>query len=133
MAPVTPPRVLAADFPTVAAAWHALGCERQGFFFSSRRRQTRSCCDWSSDVCSSDLERHRAAESRRRGNRLVDALCQVLADHLDRSEERRVGKECRSRWSPHHRKKNTSRDHLRRVVAAATQIGDTIDALLELS
>src|SRR5438034_883332 len=25
------------------------------FFFSSRRRHTRSLCDWSSDVCSSDL------------------------------------------------------------------------------
>src|SRR5438132_8243706 len=27
------------------------------FFFSSRRRHTRSLCDWSSDVCSSDLKR----------------------------------------------------------------------------
>src|SRR5438132_8727892 len=27
------------------------------FFFSSRRRHTRSLCDWSSDVCSSDLRR----------------------------------------------------------------------------
>src|SRR5260221_703583 len=27
------------------------------FFFSSRSRHTRSLCDWSSDVCSSDLER----------------------------------------------------------------------------
>src|SRR5215204_34774 len=27
------------------------------FFFSSRRRHTRSLGDWSSDVCSSDLER----------------------------------------------------------------------------
>src|SRR5438034_6321361 len=33
------------------------------FFFSSRRRHTRSLCDWSSDVCSSDLLSlpHRAA------------------------------------------------------------------------
>src|SRR5216683_6268165 len=29
------------------------------FFFSSRRRHTRSDRDWSSDVCSSDLNRHR--------------------------------------------------------------------------
>src|SRR6266480_6465434 len=29
------------------------------FFFSSRRRHTRLTCDWSSDVCSSDL-RHTA-------------------------------------------------------------------------
>src|SRR5690242_11384130 len=27
------------------------------FFFSSRRRHTRLTCDWSSDVCSSDLDR----------------------------------------------------------------------------
>src|SRR2546430_11149588 len=29
------------------------------FFFSSRRRHTRFDCDWSSDVCSSDLGRQR--------------------------------------------------------------------------
>src|SRR5688572_11441121 len=29
------------------------------FFFSSRRRHTRFDCDWSSDVCSSDLSRRR--------------------------------------------------------------------------
>src|SRR6266480_7293158 len=28
------------------------------FFFSSRRRHTRLTCDWSSDVCSSDLAAH---------------------------------------------------------------------------
>src|SRR2546430_9427391 len=28
------------------------------FFFSSRRRHTRFDCDWSSDVCSSDLDLH---------------------------------------------------------------------------
>src|SRR2546430_7439756 len=34
------------------------GCERgSSFFFSSRRRHTRFDCDWSSDVCSSDLRR----------------------------------------------------------------------------
>src|SRR6266480_1883667 len=38
------------------------------FFFSSRRRHTRLTCDWSSDVCSSDLGRdrdHRAGLSGR--------------------------------------------------------------------
>src|SRR5438309_9022165 len=35
------------------------------FFFSSRRRHTRWNCDWSSDVCSSDLQmRVRIDESR---------------------------------------------------------------------
>src|SRR5436190_15010626 len=33
----------------------AHGGAREVFFFSSRRRHTRSLCDWSSDVCSSDL------------------------------------------------------------------------------
>src|SRR5580698_10674123 len=36
---------------------------RSLFFFSSRRRHTRVTCDWSSDVCSSDL----AARDRRQG------------------------------------------------------------------
>src|SRR2546430_5111482 len=36
------------------------------FFFSSRRRHTRFDCDWSSDVCSSDL-----AEARRRFDYIV--------------------------------------------------------------
>src|SRR5690242_21811682 len=29
--------------------------QQRWFFFSSRRRHTRLTCDWSSDVCSSDL------------------------------------------------------------------------------
>src|SRR2546430_9749977 len=32
------------------------------FFFSSRRRHTRFDCDWSSDVCSSDLDRRAGRE-----------------------------------------------------------------------
>src|SRR5260370_41151545 len=31
-------------------------CRSVVFFFSSRRRHTRFKCDWSSDVCSSDLD-----------------------------------------------------------------------------
>src|SRR5207249_5355656 len=37
---------------------------RVDFFFSSRRRHTRSKRDWSSDVCSSDLVRHLVKEER---------------------------------------------------------------------
>src|SRR5260221_10476761 len=37
------------------------GVQRCVFFISSRRRHTRSLCDWSSDVCSSDLPVCRAA------------------------------------------------------------------------
>src|SRR6267143_858716 len=42
------------------------------FFFSSRRRHTRWNCDWSSDVCSSDLVRH-ALESATFGTRVGQA------------------------------------------------------------
>src|SRR5437763_16890689 len=72
------------------------------FFFSSRRRHTRYIGDWSSDVCSSDLERalHRAGGDEHLGHEVVAAL-------EARSEERRVGKECRSRWSPYQLKKKT--------------------------
>src|SRR2546430_8566537 len=100
-------------------------------FCSSRRRHTIFDCDWSSDVCSSDL-----GTALKRGDRVVcsrDAPpgCRMIkramiaglnstgvdiADlrvlpaavnrHLlkteSRSEERRVGKECRSRWLPYH-------------------------------
>src|SRR5699024_11691023 len=88
------------------------------FFFSSRRRHTRSKRDWSSDVCSSDLAStlaYRNVEQLFRAcaknNILIlgafpnpesDVL--TLFEHRyliekerhSRSEERRVGKECRS-------------------------------------
>src|SRR5690606_39894894 len=95
------------------------------FFFSSRRRHTRFSRDWSSDVCSSDL--HLAIglkESVYTGGIQRERLTMVAVpvsrqkmivkhvghhrrivpqfrpESLLRSEERRVGKECRSRWSP---------------------------------
>src|SRR2546422_7212586 len=93
------------------------------FFFSSRRRHTRCSRDWSSDVCSSDLQMHRLGP--RDGDAARDALTVWTIDwtygeartadgcglrdvkvtltlSTTRSEERRVGKECRSRWSPYH-------------------------------
>src|SRR5256886_6732012 len=39
------------------------------FFFSSRRRHTRFDCDWSSDVCSSDLRHVAARQPAVRGER----------------------------------------------------------------
>ena len=35
---------------------------------------------------------------------IASAICLLYANYyaFDRSEERRVGKECRSRWSPYH-------------------------------
>src|SRR5260221_10732927 len=76
------------------------------FFFSSRRRHTRSLCDWSSDVCSSDLGRgleRRLIREQGRGRSRAHVPAGVqFAEIRPRSEERRVGKECRSRWSPYH-------------------------------
>src|SRR5438034_10875750 len=77
------------------------------FFFSSRRRHTRSLCDWSSDVCSSDLLLSPSAPANCAPplRRASDHLDEVMNQWCLRSEERRVGKECRSRWSRYHEKK----------------------------
>src|SRR5258706_4677644 len=95
------------------------------FFFSSRRRHTRLVSDWSSDVCSSDLKTYPAREWHGADDWVHPLLkrlprsCRLSpflpakgrflnigkpwpCPHNDRSEERRVGKECRSRWSPYH-------------------------------
>src|SRR5260221_14499239 len=58
------------------------------FFFSSRRRHTRSLCDWSSDVCSSDLDRR---ECRRAGYVVVVDV--RLEGVRDQHAERRRGVE----------------------------------------
>src|SRR5882724_7351327 len=70
------------------------------FFFSSRRRHKRCLSDWSSDVCSSDLP-NRRGQARQRPQPWRPTLCPI-GIRSSRSEERRVGKECRSRWSPYH-------------------------------
>src|SRR5262245_13512763 len=97
---------------------------RLHFFFSSRRRHTRCLSDWSSDVCSSDLAVLALAAmivvvvllARWTGiaveRAVIDACdlptarrsCRETPSHLPgvratwlRSEERRVGKECRAR------------------------------------
>src|SRR6185295_19767801 len=72
--------------------------------FSSRRRHTRYWRDWSSDVCSSDLrvdDGHEPVVGLRDDGPGVG----VALEPVVRSEERRVGKECRSRWSPYDLKK----------------------------
>src|SRR5699024_11421959 len=98
------------------------------FFFSSRRRHTRSKRDWSSDVCSSDLSTYSNAERTieiMEDNNFESAMIVTSDYHLkrtklaferlndnentfnyisasNRSEERRVGKECKSRWGRHY-------------------------------
>src|SRR5437867_10618124 len=92
------------------------------FFFSSRRRHTRSYGDWSSDVCSSDLVRTRAQQVKEAkkqasftkiikyfllsfatialfvGAFVIFNTLSITVSQRIRSEERRVGKECRYRW-----------------------------------
>src|SRR5690606_39281661 len=105
------------------------------FFFSSRRRHTRFSRDWSSDVCSSDLICHsktrNLAEHVRRADIVVAAVGvaelvrgewlkpgatvidvgmnkkdnKLCGDVHFRSEERRVGKECRFQSSTQHKKR----------------------------
>src|SRR5437868_13171482 len=101
----------------------SLACFRL-FFFSSRRRHTRSKRDWSSDVCSSDLCRSLfdadpaalflalyrclealyaySASTKLIGEFGLDRSWTEVAVALEkqlRSEERRVGKECRGKWA----------------------------------
>src|SRR5699024_12228122 len=74
------------------------------FFFSSRRRHTRSKRDWSSDVCSSDLDSLTPLlDQIDRQRHALEPIRQHLTGQQPaayRSEERRVGKECRSRRRP---------------------------------
>src|SRR3546814_5595548 len=112
-----------------------LVCSGMFFFFKQKTAYEMRISDWSSDVCSSDLEINRSAyalsatnlllhgfdHSRiRYGNSLRDpkfvregelerfdvVVANPPFSMSERSEERRVGKECvstcRSRWSPYH-------------------------------
>src|SRR3712207_8619256 len=92
------------------------------FFFFKQKTAYEIWRDWSSDVCSSDLGPAPAPAGRpagavpaaaaptvRRaaaGDRGSVLRCSADAEPdgvlSRRSEERRVGKECRSRWSPYH-------------------------------
>src|SRR5437762_6366586 len=69
------------------------------FFFSSRRRHTRYIGDWSSDVCYSDLTRSWPTTTP--SSRSGETWTRAPDGATERSEERRVGKECRSRWAPY--------------------------------
>src|SRR5207253_4041370 len=83
------------------ALYAVIGVMYMGFFFfSSRRRHTRWPRDWSSDVCSSDLLLHLevAQAEATRDLEVKKAQYNELVKR-QRSEERRVGKECRSRWA----------------------------------
>src|SRR5690606_39496912 len=106
------------------------------FFFSSRRRHTSFSRDWSSDVCSSDLTDALDAIQTFGGTENADgtltgrwdplvkkplvafvgsnesdvAAATAIPSTRTRSEERRVGKECRSRWASRHQQSETMSD-----------------------
>src|SRR5256886_10444905 len=61
-----PPRRVRITHPTASHARRAVARQVVMFFFSSRRRHTRFDCDWSSDVCSSDLPSFLAMGLRKR-------------------------------------------------------------------
>src|SRR5688572_33025575 len=102
------------------------------FFFSSRRRHTRFDCDWSSDVCSSDLLKTGSSaaitlgSSDRLAYSFISTFARASYDYDNtylvsasirrdgsRSEERRVGKECRSRWARDHYKKKEDENKIK--------------------
>src|SRR3546814_1030228 len=84
------------------------------FFFKQKTAYEMRISDWSSDVCSSDLRGNDPHRERRPFGRIAGARRRPISGprwrgvpaRRDRSEERRVGKECvstcRSRWSPYH-------------------------------
>src|SRR5438045_9018859 len=87
------------------------------FFFSSRRRHTRCLSDWSSDVCSSDLCCADQTTIARGTDEIVHDAVRRWKQHgrpnlrpHHRSEERRVGKECRARWGKDQKKQEKKYD-----------------------
>ena len=77
------------------------------FFFKQKTAYEIGTGDWSSDVCSSDLQQWLADFAYRVTIPwwifvLAGLVATFIAMITVRSEERRVGKECRSRWSPYH-------------------------------
>src|SRR3546814_7809430 len=81
------------------------------FFFKQKTAYEMRISDWSSDVCSSDLEAAILAVMEGDIIRVTNPPVWLPGGPYEllveaRSEERRVGKECvstcRSRWSPYH-------------------------------
>src|SRR6188508_3810261 len=74
------------------------------FFFKQKTAYDMAQCDWSSDVCSSDLSVTLVGEVVPESRLEIGA--ESSARGIERSEERRVGKECiepwRSRWWADH-------------------------------
>src|SRR5207237_7041148 len=85
------------------------------YFYSCRRRHMRFKCDWSSDVCSSDLTN---AVTTMTAIAMSSAVSGCMAPV--RSEERRVGKECRARRENGARRRHCAAARRRRRQPAQT-------------
>src|SRR5580658_10723817 len=86
----------------LSAAAARFSCSRAYFFFFKQKTAYEIQGDWSSDVCSSDLLVLDATTGQNAVQQVRVFKEMVDVTGLSRSEERRVGKECRSRWSPYH-------------------------------
>src|SRR3546814_18117956 len=81
-------------------------------FFSSRRRHTRCALVTGVQTCALPISQNAGCPLLLSDRATAQADPRIVADAAlkQRSEERRVGKECvstcRSRWSPYHYKKN---------------------------
>src|SRR5213596_3948050 len=86
------------------------------FFFKQKTAYEIRPCDWSSDVCSSDLPGGGAVTVTAPPPGTITHISAAIQKIKDRSEERRVGKECTvlcsARWSPYPSKKKKEQTFL---------------------
>src|SRR3546814_9872641 len=100
--------VISAQIRMICASSHLF------VFFKQKTAYEMRISDWSSDVCSSDLTMREVADTIRakigrpvaeEDDVFLQSYYRQLKARLERSEERRVGKECvstcRSRWAPY--------------------------------
>src|SRR6266480_6336660 len=117
------------------------------FFFSSRRRHTRLTCDWSSDVCSSDLTLRRSPTQQPHTER--GPLCDyggcggcdtqlvglVRSAHgiSQRADASHRLYACRCAGMAECRSRRIGAQHLRATGNAALQVGDGLDVIRQRS
>src|SRR5881398_4109442 len=101
------------------------------FFFKQKTAYEMVSGDWSSDVCSSDLRLCGDPPPSTRSRITAKPCGPPCAVRSTRSEERRVGQECRltcrSRGSPYHSKKTK-----RHRISLAISTAETGTSLLQL-
>src|SRR6267142_572862 len=124
------------------------------FFFSSRRRHTRLTCDWSSDVCSSDLgggwlyyswrtRKKRTAVPLDQEQTVADDFAASIGDAIDDLEaepDARLAviaayarmEAVLARNGLRRRPSETPVEYLRRILLGLKAIGDSVSRLTDL-